>query len=232
MGDPAPHAYAAVPTVAVPVHLINAFNDEPVQSILLNCQVQIEPLGRSYSVSEEARLLDLFGERERWARTMKPLLWTNQILKVPGFLAEIAIDLLLPCTMDFEIAATKYFFGLEAGSIQVSVLFSGTVFYSGTSGALQAAQIPWDREARFHLPVGVWRQAIDAHFPDATWLRLHRDTFDRLYLFKVTRGIPSWEDALNKLLDQADASHRRADAGRIQATLEPVPESNNELRYR
>lgn len=212
--DLRPMPYTASPTVAARLHITNTPADETIQSISLNCQLQLQPLGRSYSAIEESRLLDLFGERERWGQTMKPLHWTNVVLKVPPFTGETEIDIPLPCSLDFDIAANKYFYGLEAGSIAVHVMFSGTIFYSGHNGAIQIAQIPWDREARFHLAVDVWKAAIDSHYPETAWLRLPRDVFDRLYLYKVSRGIPMWKEVINQLLDQAErdeiASQRAA----------------------
>jgi Family of unknown function (DUF6084) len=202
--DAAPLAYTAVPTIAARLEIANATPEQPVGSISLNCQVQIEPLARPYTAYEEARLLDLFGERERWARSMKPLLWTITVLKVPGFRADASLDLPLPCTLDFDVAATKYFYGLEQGHIAVSVLFSGTIFYAAEDGSLQIEQIPWDREARFQLPVQVWQDAIRAHYPDAAWLRLSKEAFDRLYRFKVARGIPAFDRLIEELLDQAE----------------------------
>ena len=196
--------YAAIPTVVARVHIANSNPGRPVHSIVLNCQVQLETLGRSYTAAEEAKLLDLFGERERWSRTMKPMLWTNAVIKVPGFDAETVVDLPLPCTLDFEVAATKYFYGLEAGHVPVAIMFSGTVFYAGDDGSMQVAQIPWDREARFKLPVQTWRAAIEAHYPNSVWLRLSSETFDRLYRYKVLRGIPMWDQLLEKLLDHAE----------------------------
>lgn len=198
--------YAAIPTVAARLLVKSADAEQRVHSISLNCQVQLEPLRRSYSAAEEARLLDLFGERERWARTMKPMLWTNAVLKVAEFSGSTEIDLPLPCTFDFDVAATKYFYGLEAGKIPVSALFSGTIFYAGQDGALQVAPIPWACEARFELPVQVWRAAIDAHYPDLAWMRVPKETFDRLYRFKVARGIPMWDQLLNQLMDRAEIS--------------------------
>jgi len=170
----------------------------------LNCQVQLQPLGRTYSALEEAKLLDLFGERERWGQTMKPLHWANVVVKVPPFVGETVVDLVLPCSLDFEVAANKYFYGLDAGSIAVTVMFSGTVFYNSEHGTMQIMQIPWDREARFTLPVGTWKSAIDAHYPETAWLRLSRETFDRLYRYKVARGIPMWESVVEQLLDHAE----------------------------
>jgi len=196
--------YAAVPTVAARLQVRNAYPEEKIHSVSLNCQVQLEPLRRSYSAMEEARLLDLFGERERWSRTMKPMLWTNSVLKLGEFSGTKEVDLPLPCTFDFDVAATKYFYGLEAGKIPVTALFSGTVFYAGQGDALQVAPIPWACEARFELPVEVWRAAIDAHYPDQAWIRVPKETFDRLYRFKVARGIPAWDQLLNQLMDRAE----------------------------
>jgi hypothetical protein len=209
--DVAVMPYAAVPTLGAHLQIANALAEEPVQSILLNCQVSIEPLGRGYTDAEEARLLDLFGERERWARTMKPLVWTIAVVKVPGFAESTRIDLPLPCTLDFDVAATKYFYGLEQGSVRCLVMFSGTVFYAGAGGLLQAMPIPWHSEARFQLPVEAWRAAIEAHYPDTFWLRLPRETFDRLYRYKVANQITMWDHLLEHLVDcaerdQADAS--------------------------
>jgi hypothetical protein len=121
---------------------------------------------------------------------------------VASFTDEAQVDLLLPCTMDFEIATTKYFYGLETGGIRTSVLFSGTIFYSNEDGMLQAAQIPWDREAGLQIAIGVWRQAIDAHYSDRSWLPLSKETFDQLYQLKVSRGVPSFDALVGQLLRQ------------------------------
>jgi hypothetical protein len=204
VGEVGAMKYAAAPTVAAALHITNSSADEQVQSVSLNCQVQLQPLGRAYSALEESKLLDLFGERERWGQTMKPLHWTNIVLKVPPFSGETRIDLSLPCSLDFDVAANKYFYGLETGSIAITVMFSGTVFYTNEEGAMQIAQIPWDREAHFKLPVEAWKAAVDAHYPDTAWLRLPRDVFDRLYRFKVARGIPMWEGVVDRLLNEAE----------------------------
>jgi hypothetical protein len=198
--------YAAVPTLAARLVIANARPSEPIHSITLNCQVQIEPLRRQYSCEEEARLLDLFGERERWARTMKSMLWTIAVVKVPAFTSSIEMDVPLPCSLDFNIAATKYFYGLRQGQINGTMLFSGTIFYADPSATLQVSQIPWDRESRFQVPLEIWRSAIDSHYPDSTWLRLSRETFDRLYRYKVAHSIPMWDQLIERVLDGVEAT--------------------------
>lgn len=204
VGEVAAARFTAAPMISVRLHITDSFMDEAIQSIILNCQVQVQPRGRSYSAMEEARLLDLFGERERWGSTMKPLLWTNLMVKVPPFNGETGVDLQLPCSFDFDVAANKYFYGLDTGHVSVVIMFSGTVFYSGPQGAMQVSQIPWDREARFQLSVETWKAALDMHYPNAAWLRLSRDAFDRFYRYKVSRGILTWEDVLAHLLDLAE----------------------------
>jgi hypothetical protein len=209
VSDVAPMPSAAVPTLAAKLQIGNGQADEGIRSIGLNYQVRIQPLGRAYTAMEEARLLDLFGERERWARTMTPLVWTQATINVPGFAGQTIVELPLPCTLDFDVAATKYFYGLEAGSIRCSAVFSGTVFYANAGGALQIAQIPWDREAQFSVPVGAWQEATAAHYGDAAWLRLPKETFDRLYRFRMARGIAGWDRLLERLLDEAERAELR-----------------------
>lgn len=192
--------YAAAPMLALKLRITNTLADEPVHSLSLRCQVQIEPTRRGYAKEEQEQLLDLFGEPERWSRTVRSLLWMNTSISVPAFTGSTVVDLQLPCSFDFTIATTKYFHALEAGDIPLCVLFSGTVFYGGEDGALQVTQVPWDREVNYRLPVAVWKRMMDAYYPNAAWLRLDRDVFDRLYRYKVRHGIPTWEQLLEKLI--------------------------------
>ena len=41
---------------------------------------------------------------------------------------------------------------------------------------------------------------MDHYYPNTAWLCLRRDVFDRLYRYKMQRGIPTWEQALECLL--------------------------------
>lgn len=198
-------AHAAVPMIALKLRITNHPATEPIHTIALRCQVQIEPAKRRYESREQEKLLDLFGEPERWTRTVKPLLWMNTSLLAPGFTGSLVTDLQLPCTFDFTVAIAKYFHALEGGEIPLCVMFSGTVFYQAggayqaAGGALQVAQIPWDREAHFRIPVALWKQMIETYYPNTAWLCLQRDAFDQLYKYKVRHGIPTWEQAIGRL---------------------------------
>jgi hypothetical protein len=193
-------ANAAVPSIALKLRLTNLPADETIHSLTLRCQVQIEPARRRYESVEQEKLLDLFGTPDRWSRTVRPMLWMNTSVAVPGFTGTTLVDLQLPCTFDFNVAATKYFYALNTGEVPLCVMFSGTVFYNGAGDALQVAQVPWDREANYRLPISVWKQMMDAHYPNTAFLCLQRDAFDRLNEFKQRHGIPTWEQAIERAL--------------------------------
>jgi uncharacterized protein DUF6084 len=192
--------YAAAPLLAFKLRLGNAVVGEPIHTIALRCQIMIDPARRRYQEDDQERLHDLFGEPERWGQTLRPMLWTHTSVIVPSFTGSSVVDLQVPCTFDFNVAATKYFAGLTDGEVPLNLLFSGTVFYATGEGALQVAQIPWDKEARYRLPVAAWKQMMDIYYPNSAWLALRRDVFNRLYRYKVQRGIPTFEQALESLL--------------------------------
>jgi len=194
---------AASPLLALQLEISNT-GGELIHSVVLRCQIQIETTRRSYSEEDQRRLRDLFGEPQRWGQTLRSTLWTHTQAVVPSFLVRIVTDLHVSCTFDFNVAATKYFAGLQGGDIPLFLMFSGSVFYEGADGAFQVAPISWDKEARFRLPLKVWRDMIDAYYPNSAWLCLRRDVFDRLHEFKMLHAIPTWEEALERLMNAAE----------------------------
>ena len=192
--------FAASPLLIFKLGIANADFEEPIHTIALRCQIQIEATRRNYSAQDQERLLDLFGEPSRWSQTLRTMLWTHTSAVVTPFTGSTVVDLPVPCTFDFNVAATKYFAGLEEGEVPLCLQFSGTVFYEAGNGGLQAAQIPWSKETKYRLPVRVWQDMMDSYYPNSAWLCLRRDVFDRLSQHKMRRGIPTWEQALESLL--------------------------------
>ena len=199
--------FAAAPTLGFKLRIENAIAGEKIHTIALRCQIQIDVTRRRYSVQEQSRMRDLFGEPERWSQTLRSLLWTHANVVIPSFQGSTAADLPVPCTFDFNIAATKYFEGLADGEIPLHFMFSGTVFYADAGDALQVIPISWDQETRFNLPVKVWRDMMDSYYPNTVWLNLRRDVFERLYQYKTQHGIPTWEQALEKVLPAEEMVH-------------------------
>jgi Family of unknown function (DUF6084) len=107
------------------------------------------------------------------------------------------------------VVSTKYFHALEEGEMPLEFLFSGSVFYRRGAGGLQIVQIPWEKEAQFRLPVRLWKQTMDHYFPNSVWLRLHQDTFNRLYGYKVHKGLPTWEAAFEELLRTSEGCNTK-----------------------
>jgi len=198
--------FTAAPLLVFKLRIATANAEELIQTIMLRCQIQIESARRRYDAPEQERLLDLFGEPERWGQTLRPMLWTHTSIVVPPFNGSCVVDLPVPCTFDFNVAAAKYFAALEDGEVPLNLQFSGTVFYEGEDGALQVEQISWSKEAKFRLPVSIWKEMMDFYHPNSAWLCLRRDTFDLLYRYKMQRGLPTWEQALENLLTAAGES--------------------------
>jgi hypothetical protein len=196
--------YAMVPLLTFVLRVTNTPADEAIQNVVLRCQIQIEATKRQYGPDEEGRLMDLFGTRERWGQTLRTMLWTHASMVVPPFAGETVAELPVPCTYDFDVAATKYFYALEGGEIPLDFLFSGSVFYRDAADALQVAPISWSQEARFRLPVGTWRRLMDAYYPNIAWMQLRQDVFDRLYQYKIRHGIPTWEETVERFLSVAE----------------------------
>lgn len=172
-----------------------------IQSVMLRCQIRIEPARRKYDAFEVERLHDLFNAPERWRDTMRPLLWTQTTTVLRPFDGMTVVDLPVPCSFDFSRAATKYFDALHEGEIPLCFLFSGTVFYDDAERGLQVMQIPWEKEAYFRLPAAVWRAMMDRHYPEGIWLCLGKNVFDRLSQYRGFDNHPSWDQAIEALLE-------------------------------
>lgn len=196
--------YGATPSIAFVLNLKNADPHETLHTVVLRCQIQIEVARRKYSGPDQEKLRDLFGEPERWGQTLRPLLWTHASVVVPQFTGNTTTSMQVPCTFDFNIAATKYFNGLADGDIPLCLMFSGTVFYDDSEGSMRVAPISWDKETRFRLPLKVWQDMMDVYYPNIAWLSLRRDVFEALHDYKVRHGIPSWEETIEKVLAQAE----------------------------
>lgn len=207
VGDARVVPYAVAPTMAFGLQIENRPEDERIHTIVLRCQVQIEVTRRHYLAPEQTRLRDLFGEPERWSQTLRNMLWTNTSVVVPQFSGTASVDLEVACSFDFNVAVTKYFAGLEEGEVPLCFLFSGTAFYENRGDqTLQVAPIPWENESRFRLPVQTWKKLMEAYYPNVAWLQLRQDVFAKLYAYKVQHGIPTWEQALERILPTTQGS--------------------------
>jgi hypothetical protein len=199
--------YAVTPQMSLVLRVAET-GGQRVEAIALRCQIRIEPTRRRYTDAEAERLNDLFGDTQRWADTLKPLQFTTVSVMVPGFTGSTEVELPVLLSYDLEIGSTRYFAGLEGGEIPLLLLFSGTLFTT-IDGRMQAQQVPWSKEASYRLPVSLWREAIDMHFPGSAWIRMSLRTMDELQRFKSRQALPTWDATIAALLAKAGEEAER-----------------------
>ena len=195
---------AATPTV---VFRIRMHASESVHAALVRCQLQIEPRRRPHAAAEQERLADLFGEPSRWRDTLKPLIWAQTTLITPEFKESIEVDLPVACTYDFEVAAAKYLQALRGGEVPLLLLFSGTIFCRTETG-FRIEPIAWNQEAAYRMPVQVWRDAMNACFPDSAWIRVRQESLDVLQRCLAQRGLTNWDELIDALVEREQAAAR------------------------
>jgi hypothetical protein len=196
-----PEPFAAGPSLQLDLRIAED-SGHRVHSVALRVQLRVNPRQRTYTAAEAARLVDLFGVPARWGETLNPLQLAQIGVTIGAFTGQTTAAITVPLTYDLDIAATKYCHGLAEGEIPLLLLFSGTVFYAGPTG-VQVGPVSWHEEASYRLPVATWRAAMDEHFPNATWVRLSRPTLDALAAYRSERAIPTWDDTIERLLEEA-----------------------------
>ena len=195
--------HAVAPLLQFTLRVTNTDAGAPVHNVMLKCQIRIEPTRRHlWPHRSTICSSDLFGTPERWGQTLQSILWTHSNILVPGirdanawssfrFLAaSISISLRRNISTASKTAKFRSFSCSAARS-----------FIATPSDDLQIDQIAWTKESAYRLPVRVWRSMMDHYYPQTTWLCLRRDAFDELYRYKRARGLPSFETALDELLD-------------------------------
>jgi hypothetical protein len=195
--------YAVVPTVALGLRVSS---NEPVSGIDLRCQIMIDVPSRAHSGAERARLMELYGDTA--GAPLRPLVWAHTSANVPAFDRQCTVDLTIPLSFDFDVAVTKYFHSLDEEGIPLRLQFSGMIFYRDARDELRIARIPVTTEASGQLPLALVRSLRDRYYPGTAWLRMPRATLERLIEYKRAAGIPSWEGALDRLLDATDEARR------------------------
>jgi len=188
--------HTAVPTLRF---ALGVSSETPVRSVLLDVQIQIAARRRGYDASAHERLFELFGPVADWGTTLRTLLWTRTTLVVPAFEGSTVVHLDVPCSYDLEVAASRYLDALSDGDVPLEFLFSGSVFYTGSAGELQTTRLSWESEAGYALPVRVWKETMERYFRGTAWVRLSKESFDRLSAYKSRNALASWDEALEAL---------------------------------
>lgn len=200
--DVEPVAHALTPTLRFQLHVSDPDGRE-IYAIALSAQIQVDPARRSYDAETRERLIELFGEPERWGATTHSFQWAHVSSLVRGFTGATSFELEVPCTYDLEVAASKYFYSLPDGLVPLSFHFTGMVLYRDASASLRVTAVPWSCSSRWSMPVEAWKRAIADQYPGGGWVRLSTETLDALQRRKAQQGQHTFEACVAQLLEGA-----------------------------
>jgi len=199
MVDATADRFSAAPIVRLRVRV--RLEGEAIDALALHVRVQIEPAGRAYDTDEELLQQELFGKRERWVQSVRPLQWTECAVMLNAFTGETTFDVPIACTYDLQVASSKYASALKDGNIPVRLLFTGTIFRGAQSG-FAVEMLSWNSERQGRVPVATWQEAMERVFPGQAWIRVDRPTFAALRRYRTEHALYNWEDAFAHLLGE------------------------------
>ena len=197
------------PLLQFKLGVTNTPETETIDSVMLQTQIQIQSTQRAYEPAEKEKLGELFGTPDRWGQTLRARLWTHANATVRQFAGKTEAILSIPCTFDLNVSATKYFYALEGGDVPLLFLFSGTIFYKGPDDRLQIQQVSWNKECAYRMPISVWKEMMDQHYPNTAWLSIERGLFERLYAFRRREGLADWDQTIARLLPAPNESKEK-----------------------
>jgi Family of unknown function (DUF6084) len=191
---------AAAPTLVFDLDVTEPSRRQ-IFTIALAVQIAIEPAQRRYDPETRTRLVELLGDPRRVGAPTRTVPWTRVDVLLQPFAGATSVAVPVACNYDLEIAATNYFRSVTDGEVPLVFHFNGSVYYEDGDGRMQIVQISWEESADFRMPASAWHDAVSAHYPNRGWIPAGEATIERLRRFKVERGLPSYEVALERLLD-------------------------------
>jgi hypothetical protein len=193
---------AAAPTVRFRLGVSEASQRE-IFTIALTAQINVEPARRDHDAATRERLVDLFGEPERWPATTHPFVWAQATTLVPSFTGAGMFTLPVPTTFDLDIAAARYFSSLPDGEVPLAFHFSGSILLRGEDGRVQVVSVPWSCTTTWRMPIAIWRELMQRHYPGRSWVGLQEDTVERLMEYRREHGLHSFDACVERMLERA-----------------------------
>ena len=188
--EPQPHAAAPLLIFKLRIaETVTAEEPTTIPAIALRCQIRIEPTRRRYEPGEEEKLLDLFGEPERWGQTLRSTLWTHASVVVPPFTGDTLSISPSPARSTSMWRRPSTSTRSKTARSRSACSSAARSFTPTKTDISRSARSPGKKRRTFRLPVQVWKDMMELYYPNSAWLCLERDTFDRLYRFKSGRGL-------------------------------------------
>jgi hypothetical protein len=193
--------HALVPTLIFDLEVDDP-SDLQVFTISLAVQIAIEPAQRGYDEEARERLIELLGEPGRIGAPTRTMPWAQVDVLVQSFKGITTVAVPVLCNYDLEVAATNYFHSIADGEVPLVFHFNGGIYYQGEDDRLQIVQLSWEQSTNYRMPIEVWQEMIASHYPYRSWVAAGAETIERLRRYKLEQGLPSYEAALERLLDR------------------------------
>ena len=193
--------HALAPTLIFDVAVADP-SELQVLTISLAVQIAIEPAQRRYDAQTRERLTELLGEPGRIGAPTRTMPWTQVDVLVQSFRGSTTVAVPVLCNYDLEVAATNYLRAIPDGEVPLVFHFNGGVYYQDEGERLQIVQLSWEESSNYRMPIAAWEEMIAAHYPDRGWVAAGGETIERLRRYKLEQGLPSYEAALERLLDR------------------------------
>ena len=132
--------------------------------------------------------------------------------------ARRVVDLDVPCSYDLEVAASRYLDALADGEVPLEFLFSGSVFYIGRTARCRRRGCRGRARRSTGCRCGVWKETMERYFRGTAWVRLSKESFDRLSAYKSRNALATWDDALDGAGPMSDPAHARRRGACTRAT--------------
>ena len=160
---------AAAPTLRFRLG-VSEPTEREIFTIALTAQINVEPARRDHDAATRERLVDLFGEPERWPATTHPFLWAHADDARPDVHGRGDVHAARASTFDLEVAAARYFSSLPDGEVPLAFHFSGSILLRGEDGRVQVVSVPWSCTTTWRMPVATWREMMRRHYPGRSWV--------------------------------------------------------------
>ena len=141
----------------------------------------------------------------RFAQTLKPFAWLHASTVAQGFTGATEVDLPLPCTYDFEVARHQVPARPAGRRDPAAVPVQRHGVHPRRRPASRSSRCRGTREARYRLPVAVWRDLMDVVLPR------HRVAADAPGHRRGARALPA-RPRPHQLGRRRDRAARRGDS--------------------
>lgn len=192
------------PLLEFDLEICNRPENEDIRALLLQIEILVLASGHDCPVAQREAGRRVLSAAESTAPPGARL-WARVQATAPAFAGRVVVPLVVPCSYDLNLAATRHFSALQDACATLAFRVSGTMIHARAGDGLQVEPVPADREAIFSLPGAPWTAMMERRYPGSAWLYCRRDVITRLQRFRVQRALESWDDTLEVLLAAAGA---------------------------